>query len=400
MYDGLKLFFKNSKVYSWLRRNTLGLRESFDITTGEHIESKIVIGESFHLTLIPSNVVIINGSLHKFYHKNNEGTFTLNEIRSATHRLQAEHHVPADSKIERLEIGVNIPVVNAASIVSAAAYFSRSSSILSHNSIYSAYREWQFSQYTVKLYAKRHDVVRFEIRIFSSHKMLKSFRTLNDLTRRQNGIEAIRFLYSILDKIIFVPDAKSIKLSCISRSTWNACRNPESWKLFSKNVVHDYRAKIRQELDSNPRLPDYHAILQDGMISQAAVILACNRDKVATLLGCRLTKESVAEDEVRGNRPKEKIIQSDGTIYIYTICIHSVTRRHHLPMHQRRHVGSHDRRVTGCHRKRAPPYSPQNECIIDSIHRICSGARKAIFSVYKAVYLSKYINTLIKTFNI
>lgn len=145
--------------------------------------------------------LLLNGSLHKFYHGHNKGCFGGWELHQAVTSLCKEFKIrPSDATINNIEVSINLPVkfdIN---------------KYLRSNLSYHRKKYWVFEDrmflykhedYTVKLYRKDEGLLRFEIKFKSIKKIREScgivtLADLNEVTVNKLADELIAEWHEIL----------------------------------------------------------------------------------------------------------------------------------------------------------------------------------------------------------
>lgn len=159
-----------------------------------------------HLKLYDSGLLKINGSIHRFYNQGgpNNTIFTFSHLSYAIRELCNLIGIqPAQVVLHKFEIGLNIPTgsILAENIVNSA--------LLYKNKKFKPFPEddgmrADFTDYSVKLYAKSSGLVRYEIaskriRYFSSFKI----KTLADFFDRNKYASLYEFIITSFKKVVF-----------------------------------------------------------------------------------------------------------------------------------------------------------------------------------------------------
>ena len=326
MYDGIQLFVKSKRFY-----NQLIKKYDLDIIANKETgELKEYLGQCGHIFIHawPNGKhgpgVLLNGSLHKYYHGTNHGVFTFKEITKAIDRFYLEYGLNEQdlNVIQKIEIGVNYHVQYPKGILDAAMlYNGRTAQRDPDKRMPSKY--WRYNQYIVKLYQKSDKILRLEVRITDmrkiKHAALKRFSDLKNVTC---CISCLAFLYSLIDKFLFVPIDKEKVLQNVYSDEWNQFRSESYWESLSHYRKCRYQAKVKKII-SEYSLIDWASYLKKEFIKISEEIIGIPiQEALATNSKLGLLDETVARPKGMCNRQTARVHQSDGTS-IYNVRVNN-----------------------------------------------------------------------------
>lgn len=404
MYDGLRFIVCDDTFCTQLTHRLSGLSTTYvdNVIKSEHGW----LGD-FDVTIRGGRRgkhATFRGSLHKYFHGQNTEIFTLSDVCQAVEQLCFESGLVNErTQITRLEFGLNIPCRSPKSIIDSALLFrgktgSRFPQMKIENIIYDRlYKEWRFTEYTVKLYGKGPNILRYE---FHYDYLRLGIKELCHLLDPQKMVKCIDVLLNGLDQFTFVPCDREGNLPSDLSLHWEGYRAESFWEDLSRKSRSKKSRTValinRAIIEYN--LIDWRKFLRRKILEQVPDILGVAwTDATKSTLG--LLFDSVAGRNEACNRQTEKDIQSDGTFYIYTKSIHSVSGRNPQPQPQQRHVGVSCNCVTGCHNARAPPHHRLlNEDFMDDYYIFVVAVQNRGEKVHKLIYKSKSIYSKQKPF--
>lgn len=301
MYDGLRIVLSCDRdVYDQLRIHAPELVEHIAESTGQSLCETV---EYKHLRITikrrePRYIIIIDGSLHRFFTGGkNDNLFTFHSVRRAVDELVRS--LGPDfrrSKIVHLELGVNIPAKCPRAIVDAAILYHGRTPTQDVRRKDKYYKEWEFEDFTIKLYEKGKSLLRFEIRLERLRKHpYTSFLYLEDLESENKFIESLRYLYDSVTEFIFVPAKGDIPLPDKIRDKWGEFKSYEYWLNCTRQQRH--RAKLLlEDAITNCRMINWRDYLRRGILEQGALMLGTSLKYITdTFSALGLPVENVAE---------------------------------------------------------------------------------------------------------
>lgn len=247
MYDGLQVYFRSREAHDQLLKEIQGLVFSGHNDNGAvsdyHGYSRHVFIKIFE-TNPPG--IRLNGSLHRYAQKNNSGRFCLADINNAVADFSSQFHIPPEEhKIQKLELGVNIPTKCPEAIIrSAMLFYNRTGRRDSKKGYIS--KTWKFNEYTVKLYKKGPHLLRYEIHIDEMRKIKDlDLRSLNNLCKYDHFVPALFFLIKNVDKFTFVPSDKENRIEGKNKEKWNSFRAESFWEEIDKDKRYHGRKTVK-----------------------------------------------------------------------------------------------------------------------------------------------------------
>lgn len=372
MYDGVQFVAFGNHFCDQLSHQLRELRRSVDV--GGEIRYEHGWIDNFDVTIKPGSPekhATFRGSLHRYVHTNNNGLFTFQEVCAAVDKFCTDCNLNAANNniIHRIEFGVNIPHVFPKAIIDAAILYNGRTPNrhprmkIKGKRTENPYKEWEFDQYSVKLYGKSKNTIRLEFHINDMRKaevLGLGISNLQSLKDPNTAGRCIQQIYDAIDSFLFIPsDCEGVLPEDLAPS-WESYRGDCFWEGF-QNRQDKSRTKMFI-LDTIARygLIDWPRFLKNQIATQATRILSVKSwipsEKIVTISTLGLNGETVAESDDECDRQAENNIHPDGGISIYTFHNnHILSDRHHLSESLYRHAGDYGCRVTGCHRARAPP---------------------------------------------
>lgn len=308
MYDGFQILILMACVYDQLEKNLSGLVAHASYHNGNvYSLTTIVEGIRVQLKKRLREIVKLDGSLHCFHTKgNNDSLFTYKELVETVIALCHQFGFdPRFANLQRIEIGVNIPIEEPKELIDAAILFSGRVATKRKQTLKHYYKEWRFSEYTVKLYKKGEYLVRFEIRLFKKRQLDRhQLHTLSDLVDHQKFCECLSFLESSASRFVFVPCDNSIVPISIKADLAN-WRNDSYWRSFNaKNKSTKSRRIVEVcNIINKYGLTDWCSVLMNRIHEQGALMIS-PEDATFSQLGSLW--ETVAGPKGDGNRLRDE----------------------------------------------------------------------------------------------
>lgn len=256
-----------------------------------------------------AKVVKLNGSLHCYYTGgHNDSLFTYRELVTSAQSFAKEFCFKLhEAELNRIEFGVNIPIENPEEMIDSAILFEGKPATGRRQTRKEYYKEWAFSEYFVKLYRKGTHLVRFEIRMFKKRKRKEvQLYTLADLLDYDKFCSCLKYLESLAEKFLFVPDGVDIVPDAM-KASWADYRNDQYWKRFNGEKRSTKSRKICElvkYIKNTPALVDWNSVLVDGIRQQGALMIS---PEDATFSSLGLLGDAVAGPEGNCNRLKGEV---------------------------------------------------------------------------------------------
>ena len=325
MIDEIQVYFRDQNAFAQLQHELPELKFSGPTETGS-VEK--LHGKHQHLfqTLYESGFGIkLRGSLHKFAHGDNADRFTVQEIKKALKDFMELYHVPGDTSIQRIEIGVNLPFSCPEVVIDAAMLFNgRRGDRYARKDYYA--REWSFSSkwkdsegkerervyYVVKLYKKADHLLRYEHHIEDLRKIAKTgIKVLSDLFDDGKLLRGLQYLYKSIDLLFFVPSDYKYNLPDSLHDTWGAYRADSFWREYEERKDKDTKCKLKKSITEaihDYDLIDWQKVMKDRFMEEAAKIAEVSvSDLEATFSHLGLQEETVADPIGESDRQTERI---------------------------------------------------------------------------------------------
>jgi hypothetical protein len=252
MVDYVKLVSTSESVANYMRKTYCPRLDNMEHETGD-ISTAIYkgkIGNEFEVSVYRNNVVILRGSLHKYYVQGgNFGDFTFSMLCKAVKQLAEELQAPPESLIiQNLEIGVNLALAfNPNAVLNGVVSTKGGKPFNTHsNTVLSCQR----GEYRLKIYNKsaqygitdKH-ILRYELHIDKMRK-IAPVKTLQDLTKIQNWYMFQQVLLKHFSEVVFIdyyPSWETLtapERNFLIKHTKNI-NNPRFWKTLSDKNRHD-----------------------------------------------------------------------------------------------------------------------------------------------------------------
>lgn len=246
MIDGIKIVCNGVTPADWIVAPGLDFGLYISERTGE-IVGKYKEAEKHGLRFRiyqNSGTCAVTGSLHRFHNagRDNADLFGFQALCATIDTLRTQYKInPATASISRLEIGINIPLDYAPEIIikSAICYKGRNfAELLDSHSRRKIGRIWELSAYSVKLYDKGNNILRFEISYYHTGEIAAAgVRYLQDLTAPENYACLYSQLLAALNGFIFYDfKFKPGGLTPAARRDWLQYCNPYYWQNLSKHA--------------------------------------------------------------------------------------------------------------------------------------------------------------------
>lgn len=320
MYDGLKLFFRTNK--DWLKQNLPQLVLRMDEETGEVICHETTF-RYIHVHLYDGDSlgVKLHGSLHKFFVGDNDSLFTFEDACHAVMDFSKTFGVDLTTRIQSLEIGVNIPVDSPEKIIEAAILYHGNPPTSYVRNGDGSFKEWTFKDYTVKLYTKGPSILRYE---FHYHRMRKlkgvQICSLADLMDRSKFIACLYNLNYFTKEFLFIPVPSAVLPGDLGEK-WANWRNDNYWKTLDRSQKSREKARVNNAIDSF-EMDDWRAFLANAVLDQGAQMLGTSvMDLGATFSSFRLSEETVADLPGDCDRPTVAISDAYPSKPVVSICL-------------------------------------------------------------------------------
>lgn len=263
--------------------------------------------------------VKLRGSIPVFFYGDNGGHIKLKGAKKAILAFAETFYVnPSWRVLQKVEVGVNIPVSNPKEVIDAAVLFAnRTSEPMDRDGYYG--KQWVFPKYyTVKLYKKNESTVRFEIRLedLTKFKSLK-LTCLADLYNPDRYIRCCDFLLKYLERFVFVPKLDRRHQAEKKLFKWGDFRSSSFWSDCSSDQKV-YYAKRVDELRKLFGLKDWKAFMIGGVVAEFANMLYTDEASLsAAISDYRLSSETAADLIRCCGRPKDNKPLSTSFIFVY-----------------------------------------------------------------------------------
>ena len=308
MFDGLQISFVDVDVFDLLQHTLPEQVEHIPQNPNAVWSSTCLLRHIFvKLFHAPSFRVKLNGSIHRFIYGDNYGRFSLRKVKNAVKEYSRTFHVDEDwPVIEKIEFGVNVKTSNPKAIVDAAMMYKRKPGKPMTDEGYYG-KEWDYpNYYRIKIYEKRRDVLRVEIRIedLSKFKDL-GLRRLSDLYRNARFVRCYCFLINVLNRILFVPKINGRLASLEQFKKWGYFRSSSFWSDCSSDQK-GYYALIVKKLIQEYRLNDFSSFLKKEVTAEVAQMIYVPVASLLTLFSPQgLHAETAADLKRSCGRPKD-----------------------------------------------------------------------------------------------
>jgi hypothetical protein len=273
MIDYVKIIVRTIDVLDFL--NKLGDPiQKMNRNTGELLPIFEVKHYNLTFTGYETGIIIIKGSLHKYYNKgrHNHDDFPFTKLCKTIHNIFDRFGLPLENfRLQNIEFGVNIfPNFSADEVVNGLVM--HKSRMFKDISLKSGnYRQVEYKQYFVKAYSKciqynlKYPVFRFEIKVRTMQNIRRfGFITVADLLDKDKLRHIRDYLVDHWDKVLLIdPTIKTDKLNSKEKSKYKEWSNPNFWrKLDSKKnklsnqkkafnlFVNAHSKNIHQEIKS------------------------------------------------------------------------------------------------------------------------------------------------------
>ena len=296
MIDGIKLVFSLATTFRHLWRCLLGGADWCSRSSGEvkrfinYRVLNIVLNEN-----AKHDRVVINGSLHKFHTDgSNDTTFKLSQIRETIHKLHDVLSLPVNTPcIRHIEIGVNLFAKCPEAILDASVLYNGHTPTKIIKTAKEYYIEWEFTDYTIKLYKKGNSLLRFEVKIKRMRHLGFPMNTLLDLTHRSTIVKCSQFLLTKVDLFLFIPAKGDIPLEGKDRLQWAFLRNKENWSHFTSSTKSRRKAWVECAI-LNHRMIDWRSYLKKRIIQETDRILDVDDEFDGTFYRLEYMADSLA----------------------------------------------------------------------------------------------------------
>lgn len=245
MIDGVKILCNGVTPADWIAAPGLDFGLYISETTGEIMgdyKEAEYNGLRFRITQ-KFNGCYVLGSLHRFHNNgaDNSNLFDFEALCGVISTLQTRYKInPAAAIIQRLEIGLNIPLDYSPEIIikSAICYKGRNCSEILAPNRRKIGRLWALSAYSVKLYDKGGNILRFEIAYYHANEIAAAgVRYLCDLANPDKYARLYSQLLAALQNFIFYDfKYKGAELTPAARRDWLQYSNPYYWENLSKHA--------------------------------------------------------------------------------------------------------------------------------------------------------------------
>ena len=318
MYDGIQIFFHSREAHDRL------LHELQELAFSGHKDDGAVdkyYGDSRHFSVRiyetnpPS--IKLNGSIHRYAQENNSGRFCFTGIKKAVADFSVQFHVdPEENNIQRLELGVNIPVKSPEAIIRSAMLYNGRTGRRDYQKDYLS-KEWSFDQYSVKLYKKGPHLLRYEIRITEMRKIKElGLDSLSSLCDYDHFVIALHYLYRAIDKFTFVPSDKNGSLVGKDEKDWNNYRAESYWEEIDKDKKYRSKQKLNK-LIHEYKLIDWAYYLKHKTLLEGCLMLRISLPALrAKFSELGLLAETVARPNGNRDRQADLITASIKTILV------------------------------------------------------------------------------------
>lgn len=295
MIDGCKIAFRSDTIIADLERQGIAIALKVQNETAE-VKEKNAQYRSLRFRIFPTGLVLISGSLHKYWKGDNYSDFTYSDLVACIADLRDRFNIdPATARLENVEFGVNVSTLFDP--------FDFCDHVVAHKGMaFSNYRtdggleigfEACRQQYHLKIYDKGRQyhladrILRFEIAV-KKMCLLKDLpvKYLADLERPEVLTGLGKFIDQTFQELIISDRVNHAKLSINQQKLYDLCRNPKSWPHFSDKVRYKRKIAFRRLIAQ---------VGQNQWQGAAAILI---RDKWAMLLSMRPERGEV----LTGNR--------------------------------------------------------------------------------------------------
>ena len=332
MIDGIRFYFCSRYERAQLLRNKEDLGFSGRKLT-DAIDQYHKIEPPFYVRIYETKNpgIRFDGSIHKYAHGVNNDTFTLTEVQRTIDKLKRLYNVPDSAKIERIEIGINMPFTFPKALIDSAMLFNGRVGERKYRQDYYA-NEWFFTSrnkrvnYIVKLYQKGEQLLRYELHVEDLRKIKNTgIKYLNDLLSREKLLLALKELYRSIDYLFFVPYDREQKLPFPYNSKWNGYRADSFWKELDGRVNKDKKAREKARILNAIKkygLIDWAKVMKERFLNESVKITDRSKEELRATFSHRgLLYETVAGPQGNRDRRTEK-----EKTYSYPSLIHPVVR--------------------------------------------------------------------------
>lgn len=248
MYDGILLFFLSREARDRLLHKLQGLG-FFGHKDNGAVDKYYGNIRHFFVTIYEKILpgIKLRGSLQRFAKGNNSGRYCFADIIKTVDEFCCLFCInPDEDNIQRLELGVNIPVKCPEAIIRSAMLYNGRTGIRDPKKNHFSLK-WVFDQYTVKLYRKGPHLLRYEIRITDKRILKKlGLTSLRSLCDYNNFVKALHYLYKSADKFTFVPCDSKNRLVGKDKADWNNYRAESYWEEIGKDKRYRSKNKVNK----------------------------------------------------------------------------------------------------------------------------------------------------------
>lgn len=309
MFDGFQILLVVASIFDRLMEQILGLVDHVLRDTGEIFSHTATVdGVRIRLLYRKKKLIKLNGSIHRYYTKgDNDSLFTYRNLVLAVHALAAQFGFGLlQAHLQRVEFGVNIPVEDPEEMINSAVLYNGHPATKRKQKRWNYYKEWQFSEYAVKLYKKGEHLVRFEVRIYKERYRKKiQLYTLADLINYDKFVLCLKHLESCARHFLFVPNGDTLPVEL--HTEWARYRNDQYWRRLAKRQ-RSTKSRRKDKVEATIKqyaLMDWAAFIVEGIRAQGSLMIS-PEDATFSRLG--LLRETVAGPTESCNRLEENIL--------------------------------------------------------------------------------------------
>lgn len=272
------------------------------VTLPTNERKQIVNG--MHFTADRFGSFMVGGSLHKYFNEGDNSTdFYYTNLFEAVYNLCEEFKInPLSSRISKVEAGVNLEVDNVDEILDSILLYK--SNIGNFDDIG---RRFIFSDYDLKIYRKKANIIRIEVKI-KKKRFLKSnkvyLNTLDELLLEDVQVALKDLVIKTLESvtIVYLSDEKIKRLNNTDMVKYLKYSNPLYWAKLSRQD----KRKFRRERSNCQKF-----IQSFGGIDLKTILINKTREKSMSLLNfSELNIDRIMSKNSENEISKSVVLQS------------------------------------------------------------------------------------------
>ncbi len=322
MIDGIKLACTSVLASNWLNSPLLDFGVLVSESTGEILSKtkeatynamRFKIGNQAN----GNGFCSLMGSLHRYHNEGgtNADTFTFSNLQSVINNLQELHSIdPSETIIQRLEVGVNIPLPYSPDIVVKSAICHKGKPFLSYKSQNESVGKFiEYQNYTYKIYNKSRqsntqgNVLRIEVATYRN-KMLEPYgiKSLSDLKDPQKCFLLVKMLLEKISETIFYDfKFKGVELSTNKRLKFQQYSNPNFWANLDRYNLAKNKKRFHEKAAKYNTI-NWQKFLSEKVAKIWLDLFDLKAQKMSTFYAFKCMLENVDKYPVFGHVKKEK----------------------------------------------------------------------------------------------